>query len=119
MRFLARGFEQTVSADSDFHAETPKLMTSRALLTIAAFHGNPVAFGHSHSAFHQSPMPSESEPVYVQPAPEAQVDSSKVWLCKKAFHLLKISPQAWGIHSTQKINDMSCNQLISDPSSRG
>ena len=27
-----------------------------------------------------------------------------------------ISPQAWGIHSTQKINDMNYSQLISDPS---
>ena len=62
-------------------------------------------------------MPRDSEPVYVDPAPEAQLDSSKVWLCKKAFHELKISPQAWGIYSTQKINDMSYNQLISDPSS--
>ena len=57
-----------------------------------------------------------SEPVYVEPAPEAQLDSSKVWLCKKAFQGLKISPQAWGIHSTQKINDMNYSQLISDPS---
>ena len=54
--------------------------------------------------------------MYVEPAPEAQVDSSKVWLCKKAFQGLKISPYAWCIHSTQKINDMSYNQLISDPS---
>ena len=29
--------------------------------------------------------------------------------------MVKISPQAWGLHSTQKINDMSHNQLISDP----
>ena len=57
-----------------------------------------------------------SEPVYVEPAPEAQLDSSKVWLCKKAFQGLKISPQAWGIHSTQKINDMNYSQLICDPS---
>ena len=61
-------------------------------------------------------MPSESEPVHGEAAPEAQLDSPKVWLCKKAFQGLKISPQAWGIHSTQKINDMSYNQLMSDPS---
>ena len=60
-------------------------------------------------------MPSESEPVYVEPAPEAQLDSSKAWLCKKAFQRLTISPQAWGLHSKQKINDMSYNWLISDP----
>ena len=60
-------------------------------------------------------MPSESEAVYVEPAQEAQLDSSKVWLCKKAFQGLKISPQACSIHSTQKINNMSYNQLISDP----
>ena len=90
-------------------------MTLRALLTIAAVHENQVAFGDCHSAFHQSPMPSESEPVYVEPALEAQLDSSKVWLCKKAFQGLKISPQAWGIHSTHKVNDMNYGQLISDP----
>ena len=72
-------------------------------LTIAAIQGNPVAFG--------SPMPSESEPVCVEPAPEAQLDYSKVWLCKKAFQRVQISPQAWGIHSTQEINDMSYHHL--------
>ena len=61
-------------------------------------------------------MPSESEPVYVEPAPGTKLDSSKVWLCQKAFQGLKISPWAWGIHSTQKINDMSYYQLISEPS---
>ena len=61
-------------------------------------------------------MPSDSETVYLEPAPEAQLDSSKIWLCTKVFQGLKISPQAWGLHSTQKINDMSYNQLISDPS---
>ena len=60
MRLVARGFEQTVSSDTDFYAGTPKLTTLRALLTIAALHGNPVAFGDCHSAFHQSPMPSDS-----------------------------------------------------------
>ena len=60
-------------------------------------------------------MPSYSEPVYVEPAPEAQLDSSKLLLCKKALQGLKIS-QAWSIHSTQKIHNMSYNQLMSDPS---
>ena len=110
-RLAARGFEQTVNSDADFFAGTPKLTTLRGLLTIAALHGTPVAFGDCHSACNQSPMPSESEPVYVEPAPEAQLDSSKVWLCKKAFQGLKVSPQG-----TQKINDMSYNHLISDPS---
>ena len=61
-------------------------------------------------------MPGESEPVYVEPALEAQLDSSKIWLCKKAFQGLKISPQVWCVRSTQKINDMSYSQLISGPS---
>ena len=116
VRLVARGFEQTVSSDTGFYAGTPKLTTLRGLLTIAALHRNPVAFGDCHSAFQQSLMPSVSETVYLEPAPEAQLDSSKIWLCKKAFQGLKISPQAWGLHSTQKINDMSYNQLISDPS---
>ena len=55
-----------------FYAGTPKLTTLRGPLTIAALNGNPVAFGDCHSAFHQSPMASESEPVYVEPGPEAQ-----------------------------------------------
>ena len=113
VRLVARGFEQTVSSDTDFHAGTPKITTLGALLTIAAIHGNPVAFGDCHN---QSPMPSESEPVFVEPAPDAQLDYSKVWLSKKAFQGLKISLQACSIHSTQKINDMSYNQLISGPS---
>ena len=61
-------------------------------------------------------MPNESEPVYVEPALEAQLDSSKDRLCKKAFQGLKISLHAWCSHSTQKINDVSYNKLISDPS---
>ena len=67
MRLVARGTEQTVSTDTDFYAGTPKLTTLRALLTITAIHKHPVAFGDRHSAFHQSPMPSEPEPVYVSP----------------------------------------------------
>ena len=90
VRLVARGFEQTVSSDTDFYAETPKLTTLRALLTIATIHGNPVAFRDCRNAFHQSTMPSESEPVHVEPAPEAQLDSSKVWLCKEVFQGLKI-----------------------------
>ena len=116
VRLVPRGFEQTVSTDTDFYAGAPKLTTLRALLAIAAIHGNPVALGDCHSAFHHSPLPVGSEPVYVEPAPEAQLDSSKVWLRKKAFQGLKISSQGWGIHSTQKINDMNYSQLISDPS---
>ena len=114
VRLAAQGFEQTVSSDADFFAGAPKLTTLRGLLTVAALHRKPVAFGDCHCAFHQSPVPSESEPVYVEAAPEAQLHSSKVWFCKKAFQGLKISPQAWCIHSTQKINDMNDNQLISD-----
>ena len=94
VRLVARGFEQTVSSNADFCARTPKVTTLRGLHTIAALHGNPVAFGDCHSAFHQSLMPSESEPMYVKPAPEAQLDSSKVWLGKKALQRLKMSPQA-------------------------
>ena len=70
VRLVARGFEQTVSSETDFYAGTPKLTTLRALLTIAAIPGNPVTFGDCHSASHQSPMPSDSEPVCVEPAPD-------------------------------------------------
>ena len=49
---VARGFAQTVSSDADVYSGTPKLTTLRGLLTIAAIHGNAVAFGDWHSAFH-------------------------------------------------------------------
>ena len=54
VRLVARGFEQTVNSDTDFYAGTPKHTTLRALLTISS------TFGNCHSAFHQSPMPSDS-----------------------------------------------------------
>ena len=38
VRLVARGFEQTVSSDTDFDAGTTNLTTVRALLTIAAIH---------------------------------------------------------------------------------
>ena len=98
---------ETVSPDVDFYAGAPKLTTLRGLLTVAAIRGNPSAFGDCHSAFLQSPMPSESEPVCVGPVLEAQVDSSEVWLCKKAFRGLVISPLACSVNSTQNINDMN------------
>ena len=44
VRLAARGFEQTVSSDTDFYAGTPKLTTLRALLTIAAIHENLAAY---------------------------------------------------------------------------
>ena len=114
VRLVARVFEQPVSSDAgkwnakphDFARTSHDRCNSRKSSCIRRL----------SQFFHHSPMPSESEPVCVEPAPEAQLDSSKVWLCKKAFQGLKISLQACGVHSTQKINDMSYNQLISDPS---
>ena len=44
VRLVARGFEQTVSPETDFYAGTPKLTTLRALLPIAAIYGNPIDF---------------------------------------------------------------------------
>ena len=69
MRNVARGFEQTVGPDADISAGTPKLTKLRGLLTTVAIHGHPVASGDCHSAFHQSSMPSESEPVCAEPVP--------------------------------------------------
>ena len=51
-------------------------------------------------------MPSDSEPVYVEAAPEAQLDSSKVWLCKRAFQGLKISPQAYSQHTENQRHEL-------------
>ena len=113
---VARRFEQTVISDTDFYAGTPKThdfaRTSRDSCNSRKYS---YFWGLCHSAFHQSPTPSESEPVHVEPAPEAQLDSSKVWLCKKAFQGLKIFLQAWGIHTTESQRH-ELQQLISDPS---
>ena len=62
VRIVAGGFEQTFSPNTDFFAGTPKLTKLQSLLTLAAIHGNPVAFGDCQNAFHQSPVPSDSEP---------------------------------------------------------
>ena len=87
-------------------------MCIRDSLTIAAIHGNPVAFGDCHSAFHQSPMPSESEPVYVHSWTLPRYVFARK-LFKDSRFLLKPGPYT---HRTLKVNDMSYNQLISDPS---
>ena len=45
------------------------------------------------------------------------VHHSKVWLCKNGFQGLKISPQAWGILSSEKTRaTWSTEHLKSDPS---
>ena len=88
----------------------------RALLTLAAIHGNPVAFEIVTVHFINHRCQANENQCMWRQGLEAQLDSSKVWLCKKACQGLKISPEAWCIHSTQKINDMSYNQLTSDVS---
>ena len=80
----------TVSLNADVCAGIPKLTTLRGHLTLAGITGNLVAFGDCHSAFHTPPIPRDSEPVYVEPVPEANVQHSKVGLCKKAFQGLTI-----------------------------
>ena len=82
---LDGSYKVRLVARTDFYAGTPKLTSLRALLTIAAIHRNPSASGDCHSAFHQSTMPSESEPVYVEPALEAQLDSSRYGFARKLF----------------------------------
>ena len=72
VRLVARGFEQTVSSDTMLLRWSAKAFDFARTLTIAAIHGNPVAVGDCYSAFHQSPMPIESEQAFVEPAPEAQ-----------------------------------------------
>ena len=64
-----------------------------ALVTVVRFFLSHAASDSMHTK--NKNKTSESEPVYVEPAPEAQLDSSMVWLCTKAFQGLKISPQAW------------------------
>ena len=56
-------------------------------------------------------MPSESEPVYVDPASEAQLCGFARKLFKNSRFLLRP-----GVFTAHDINDMSYNQLMSDPS---
>ena len=51
--------------------------------------------------------------MHVEPALEALLDSSKVWLRKKRFKDSRFLLRPGAFHSTQKINDMSYNQLVS------
>ena len=74
-----------------FFAVTPKLKTLRGLPT---------------SCFRRLSQCISSITVHVEPAPEAQMDSSAVCLCWKAL----------GSHRTQKINDITYDQFTSDPS---
>ena len=58
-------------------------------------------------------MPSDSEPVCVEPAPEAQLFQGMA--LQESFSRTQDFSSGL-IDSTQKINDMSYKQLISDPS---
>ena len=53
---------------------------------------------------------------YVELVPQANSHQFKVWLCKTAFQVLQISPQAWSIRSTEKIGDTGNEQLKSHSS---
>ena len=55
---------------------------------------------------------AKTEYEFHQSSIHARIRSDEKWEDCRTI----ISPQAWGIHSTQKINDVSYNQLISDPS---
>ena len=72
---------------------------------------NPVAFGDCHSAFHQSPTPSESEPVCGASASSTGGPFQGLALQESVS---RFRHSLGGIQSTQKINDMSYDQLISD-----
>ena len=113
MRIAARGFEQSVLMQTSTQERQSICGVFSPLQQSKEIQ---VAFGECHSALHQSPMLSESEPVDVELMHEAQAYSSKAWLCKKAFQGLKISPHASSIHSTKNIKDTGCDQLVSDPS---
>ena len=104
VRLVARGFEQMVSSDTDFYAGAPKLTTLRALLTIAAAHfiNHRCQVTQNQSMWSQHRKHSWTLPKY--------------GFARKLFKDSRFSLQAWGIHSTRRINDMSHNQLISDPS---
>ena len=59
-------------------------------------------------------MPSESEPVYVEPAPEAQVVRTGSLALQESFFRVSGFRHKLGIQNTKKINDVSFDQLVSD-----
>ena len=82
--------------------ERQKLTTLRSHFTTAA---NPRK---------QSPMPSESEPVYVEPVPEAPAVRPGSLALQETFFRVSRFRHKLGIQNTKKINDVSCDQLVSD-----
>ena len=82
---VARGFEQTESSDTFFTLERQNSRLCAHFSRLQQFTETQLFLEIVTVHFTNLPMPIESEPVYVEPAPEAQSDSSKVWLCKKFF----------------------------------
>ena len=108
MRLVARGFEQTVSSDTDFFAGPPKLTTLRGILTIAAIHGNPDAFGDCYHCQANQKECTRSQCL------KHSWTLPKFGSASKLFRdSISLIP---GVFTAQKINDMNYNQLISDPS---
>ena len=96
-----------------FFAGTRKLTTLQGPPTIAAIHGNPVALENCNSAFHQPPRTGESEPVNVEPVPEAQLDFFPRY--GHARMGSRTQDFSSGLVSSQHTeNDMIYDQLISD-----
>ena len=60
------------------------------------------------SSWEQTPL--------LKPSTRRWYHTRRRWTCPVLLPQLKCGDVTWGIHSTQKINDISYNQLISDPS---
>ena len=116
VRLVARGIEQMVSSHADVYAEAPKLKTLRGLLTIAAIHVNPVAFEIVTVRFitHQCRV-NQNQCMWSQ-------HQKRSWtLPKYGFAGARfkdsrflLRPGVFTPHN--KFNDVSYDQLISDPS---
>ena len=102
------GFEQTLYGNENHIAGTPSLPHLKALLVDAAVRGHAVALGDCSGAFYQAPLTEEN--IFLEPPPEAGVESGFVWEALCAFPGLKGAPKAWEEHSAKELEKLGLDR---------
>ena len=99
-RLTARGYEQELTGQENFHSATPQPATLRVLLVLAQALGLTVQVGDCAQAFLQAPLLGKSG-VWVTPPPEAEVQPGRAWRLLKTLPGLNGGPAAWGHYATR------------------